>query len=93
MLVGERKWHVSPPAIEIVDTVSAGDAGIAGLIYALIQDSEKTPVPSAEINWFSHLQFSVVCGSAACLTAGAKPPQLAQVITLLNSILAPIFLY
>lgn len=86
MLVGERKWHVTPPAIQIVDTVGAGDAGIAGLIYALIQESQAAPTPYAEINWLHHLRFSVACGSAACLTIGAKPPQLARAVSLLDSI-------
>lgn len=85
MLVGDRHWHVSPPSIEIVDTVGAGDAGIAGLIYSLIQESQQTPSAS-DIDWLKHLRFSVACGSAACLNAGAKPPQLAQVHALLEDI-------
>jgi len=86
MLVGDQQWHATPPSIEIVDTVGAGDAGIAGLIYSLIQESRQTPPPSSDINWLNHLRFSVACGSAACLNAGAKPPQLAQVHSLLKSL-------
>lgn len=41
VIVEDQRWHVSPPSIEIVDTVGAGDAGIAGLIYSLIQESEQ----------------------------------------------------
>lgn len=86
MLVGARQWHAAPPSIEIVDTVGAGDAGIAGLIYSLIQESRQTPRSCSDINWLDHLRFSVACGSAACLNAGAKPPQLAQVHALLKDI-------
>ncbi|MFJ2990020.1 carbohydrate kinase [Collimonas sp. NPDC087041] len=78
---GQRQWQVTPPPIEIVDTVGAGDAGIAGLIYSLIQEAAAAP---QSINWEQHLRFSVACGSAACLNAGAKPPQLQQVKTLLE---------
>ena len=87
MLVGDQHWHVSPPAIKIVDTVGAGDAGVAGLIYALIQESqlqESQLSSSSAINWYEHLRFSVACGSAACMNVGAKPPQLAQVQALLT---------
>ncbi|MGS0743944.1 carbohydrate kinase family protein [Glaciimonas sp. GG7] len=86
MLVGDREWHVKPPVLEIVDTVGAGDAGIAGLIYALMQESQQTSPTLSEIDWLHHLRFSVACGSAACLNVGAKPPQLAQVMALINSI-------
>ncbi|MQR01454.1 carbohydrate kinase family protein [Glaciimonas soli] len=82
MLVGDQKWHVKPPAIDIVDTVGAGDAGIAGLIYALIQEAQQSS--STNIDWHAHLRFSVACGSAACLNAGPKPPQLEQVLALLD---------
>ncbi|MFC5474166.1 carbohydrate kinase family protein [Paraherbaspirillum soli] len=87
LFVGAQNWHVAPPAIEIVDTVGAGDAGVAGLICSLMEEANAAPqsVPAAA-NWLRHLQFSVACGSAACLNAGAKPPQLTQVQPLLERI-------
>ncbi|AIY42476.1 Fructokinase [Collimonas arenae] len=84
---GAEHWQVTPPPITVVDTVGAGDAGIAGLIYSLIQESSAAPASSGQPvtpDWLQHLQFSVACGSAACLNAGAKPPQLAQVRALLE---------
>jgi fructokinase len=73
----------------VVDTVGAGDAGIAGLIYSLIQEA-AAPAASGSQNavpdWLQHLRFSIACGSAACLNAGAKPPQLGQVRALLEKI-------
>jgi fructokinase len=89
---GDQSWQVAPPPITVVDTVGAGDAGIAGLIYSLIQETtaasetaDTSDQPSAP-DWLQHLRFSVACGSAACLNAGAKPPQLAQVRALLEKI-------
>ncbi|NKI70104.1 carbohydrate kinase [Collimonas pratensis] len=81
---GAEYWQVAPPPITVIDTVGAGDAGIAGLIYSLIQES--TAGPAANPDWLQHLRFSVACGSAACLNAGAKPPQLAQVHALLGRV-------
>jgi fructokinase len=86
---GDQYWQVAPPPITVVDTVGAGDAGIAGLIYSLIQEA-AAPAASGSQNaapdWLQHLRFSIACGSAACLNAGAKPPQLGQVRALLEKI-------
>jgi fructokinase len=86
---GDQYWQVAPPPITVVDTVGAGDAGIAGLIFSLIQEAAATTTATSSSqppapDWLQHLRFSVACGSAACLNAGAKPPQLAQVRTLLE---------
>jgi fructokinase len=85
MLVGRRQWHAAPPHVEVIDTVGAGDAGVAGLIYALIRESAEG-LSFQERNWSDHLQFSVASGTAACLNAGAVPPQLAQVESLLKDL-------
>lgn len=82
-----RHWQIAAPSITVVDTVGAGDAGIAGLIFSLIQEARRLPDSSGRqlpIDWLQHLRFSVACGSAACVNAGAKPPQLAQVRALLE---------
>jgi fructokinase len=55
-----------PPAIEVVDTVGAGDASIGGLLYSLMS--------APDAGWDAHLRFSVAAGAAACLRAGATPP-------------------
>jgi fructokinase len=79
--VGDEAWRVVPPAIRVVDTVGAGDASVAGLLYSLMQHAAEP--------WLSHLSFSVACGTAACLNAGATPPSLAQVNTLLQQTFVP----
>ena len=55
-----------PPAIDVVDTVGAGDASIGGLLYSLMS--------APDAGWGAHLRFSVAAGAAACLRAGATPP-------------------
>jgi fructokinase len=55
-----------PPAIDVVDTVGAGDASIGGLLYSLMS--------APDAGWEAHLRFSVAAGAAACLRAGATPP-------------------
>jgi len=55
-----------PPAIDVVDTVGAGDASIGGLLYSLMS--------APDTGWDAHLRFSVAAGAAACLRAGATPP-------------------
>ncbi|MGN6827064.1 carbohydrate kinase family protein [Paucibacter sp. M5-1] len=68
-------WHAQVPAIEVVDSVGAGDASIAALLYSLSQRSE--------LGASEHLRFSIAGGAAACLAAGATPPSLAVIQMLL----------
>lgn len=76
MHVGSRVLHQPPPAINVVDTVGAGDASVGGLLYSLMMQ------PHAD--WDVHLRFAVAAGSAACLQAGAVPPALSSVNALLK---------
>lgn len=66
----------TPPRIDVVDTVGAGDASIGGLLYSLMTR------PGAD--WEAHLKFAVATGTAACLHPGAAPPKLASVRELLQ---------
>lgn len=71
-------WRADAPRLEVVDTVGAGDASIAGLVASRVQQ------PDAEDA--RHLAFAVAAGSAACQTAGAHPPALAAVRALAQRI-------
>ena len=71
---GPLAWEATPPRVAVVDTVGAGDAAVAGLVYSLMQHRDGT----AE----RHLGWALAAGTAACTEAGASPPPLAQVATL-----------
>ncbi|MGX4641479.1 carbohydrate kinase family protein [Massilia sp. SYSU DXS3249] len=63
--MGAGAWHARPPPIEVVDTVGAGDASLAGLVTSLMLR------PGLEGG--AHLAFSVAAGAAACTVQGAAP--------------------
>jgi len=63
-------FHAQPPAVAVVDTVGAGDASMAGLLYSLMHHAEAAPE--------QHLRWAVAAGAAACTAAGAAPPSLTQ---------------
>lgn len=59
-------WQATPPRIEVVDSVGAGDACMAGLVCSRLERPQAAPE--------RHLAWAVAAGSAACLAAGAVPP-------------------
>jgi fructokinase len=71
---GAREWSAAPPKIDVMDTVGAGDAALAGLVHTLMQHPEA-PGPQ-------RLRWAVGAGAAACTTVGAQAPQMATVTTL-----------
>jgi len=80
---GEGAWRASPPKIEVVDSVGAGDASIGGLLFSLMARPQHG---GAE-----HLRFAVAAGAGACLSAGAAPPALALVERLFGETAAAAF--
>jgi len=73
--IGSDVWHARPPRIQVVDSVGAGDASIAALLYSLMHQADWPPQ--------RHLEFAVAAGAAACLSAGAEPPTLKVVQSLI----------
>lgn len=71
LLTPQGHWRAAPPPIELVDTVGAGDASIAGLLVSRLREPSASPS--------SHLAAAVAAGTAACAQAGATPPSLAAV--------------
>lgn len=64
-------FQAVPPAVHVVDTVGAGDAAMAGLLYSLMHCPDAGPE--------QHLSWAVAAGAAACLSEGAVPPTLGLV--------------
>ncbi len=81
LYIGSNGWHAPPPAIELVDTIGAGDAAIAGLIHSLYSFHSTA---SAE----EHLRWAIAAGAAACTSAGAGPPPY-QVAAALRALIVP----
>lgn len=71
LLTPQGHWHAVPPSTDVVDTVGAGDASIAGLISSLLLRPSAAPQ--------DHLGYAVAAGTAACAQAGATPPSLGAV--------------
>jgi len=76
--IGEQSWEAAAPSITVADSVGAGDASIAGLLFSLMRAPSADPL--------DHLRFAVAAGAAACLGSGACPPTLASVEKLLQQL-------
>ncbi|WP_137940264.1 carbohydrate kinase [Chitinivorax sp. B] len=71
-------WSARPPAIQVVDTVGAGDASMGGLIHSLMLHPAASPA--------THLQQAMAAGAVACMAAGATPPTLVQINALRGAV-------
>ena len=69
---------LSPPAIEVIDTVGAGDASLAGLLASLMLHPGRATG--------EHLARAVAAGAAACMVAGAARVTQEQVESLARCI-------
>jgi fructokinase len=81
LLHREREWRAPAPEVRVADTVGAGDASIASLLYSLMLHPEA--------GMEQHLRYAVAGGAAACLAPGAAPPTLEQ----LHDMLAAVSVY
>lgn len=70
----EGVFSASAPKITPISTIGAGDSSIAGFISAANEPCD------------TRLKRAIAFGSAACLTAGSRPPLLADIEKLLDSI-------
>ena len=75
---GGRAWSALPPAVTVVDTVGAGDCSLGGLLCSLLQ------APDAD--WGMHLRAAMAAGAGACLTSGARPPDVATLARLAGEV-------
>lgn len=73
--VGDRAFEQAAFAVDVVDTVGAGDASMGGFIASML-GSEQEPD--------QHLRFAAATAAAACMCAGAHAPSRAEVDELLQ---------
>jgi fructokinase len=88
---GAQAWHreagaieVQAPAVEVVDTVGAGDSFQAALLFALraigrIEAFSLAQASSSELRRV--LSFASICAAFTCGRAGADPPRRSDVGT------------
>jgi len=77
LIDGDTIIEARPPRVAVADTVGAGDASIAGLLFSLMTAPQR--------KWPEHLAFALAAGAAACRHAGAHSPSLDEVVALLES--------
>ena len=66
LLRGDQRADARAPKVNVVDTVGAGDASVAGLLHSLAR------YPGRSLQ--AHLHAALAAGSAACMQPGANPP-------------------
>ncbi len=82
---GALGWHaaagaveVAAPAVDVVDTIGAGDSFQAGLLFALskLGRIRKSALASLNATEFRRaLAFAVSCAAVTCTREGADPPR------------------
>jgi fructokinase len=82
---GALAWHknaglveIAAPAVDVVDTIGAGDSFQAGLLFALhrlgrIRKGQLAALTSAELRRV--LTFAAACAARTCTRPGADPPR------------------
>jgi fructokinase len=95
---GAQAWHrqagaveVEAPAVDVVDTIGAGDSFQAALLFALraigrIERASLAQMGSDELH--RALSFAAGCAAITCGRAGADPPRQADVGAALSRLLA-----
>ena len=86
---GVQAWHrnggmveVKAPAVEVVDTIGAGDSFQAALLFALarLKRIERARLQSMAANELRRaLSFACHCSALTCTRAGADPPRYSEV--------------
>jgi fructokinase len=86
---GAQAWHreagmieVQAPAVEVVDTIGAGDSFQSALLFALraigrIENTSLAQANSGELR--RALSFASICAAITCGRAGADPPRRSDV--------------
>ena len=72
----EGAFVATPPQIQAVSTIGAGDSSIGGFLAAAIEGASGVEM----------LRRAVSYGTAACLTEGTRPPRAEDVLTVLPQV-------
>ena len=72
LLQGGNCYIATPPAVNAISTIGAGDSSLAGFIAAAQRGADAAGC----------LQNAVTYGTAACLTAGSLPPRAKDIATI-----------
>ncbi|MBV9459114.1 MAG: carbohydrate kinase [Bradyrhizobium sp.] len=93
---GVQAWHnnagmieVQAPAVELVDTIGAGDSFQAALLFALarLKRIEKASLQSTVADELRKaLSFACQCAALTCTRAGADPPRFSEVAAIWQTI-------
>ncbi|WP_257167320.1 carbohydrate kinase [Bradyrhizobium sp. SRS-191] len=93
---GALGWHaeagaveVPAPAVDVVDTIGAGDSFQAALLFALsklgrIRKADLPLLREAELR--QALSFAVRCAAVTCTREGADPPRWAEMAAVWNDL-------
>jgi fructokinase len=94
---GAQAWHreaglveIQAPAIDVVDTIGAGDSFQAALLFALRAIGRIKIGPLAQLNADElgrALSFASICAAFTCGRAGADPPRQSDVGAALSRLL------
>jgi fructokinase len=75
---GHAPVSVRPPAVQLVDTIGAGDTFGAALSVALLEQGVEQPGQLQELPesaWRQVLRFAATAAALNCTRAGAQPPR------------------
>ena len=78
---GQAPVSVQPPAVQLVDTIGAGDTFGAALSVALLEQGVEQPGQLQELPesaWRQVLRFAATAAALNCTRAGAQPPRRAE---------------
>lgn len=76
LVCGEGTFVATPPRVEALSTIGAGDSSIGGFLAAAVK-GEKSDVM---------LKTAVSYGTAACMTEGTRPPRREDVLSVFNAV-------
>ena len=77
LVCGEGVFEATPPRVEAISTIGAGDSSIAGFLAASVNG----------LSFCDRLRTAVAYGTAACMTSGTKPPRADDIDAVLKQII------